>query len=107
VPITALMAGARLPEFADLYVRPAWMRDGLCREYPELVFVPSTRTIDASAVEICRRCAVRPECLRFAIDGDEVGVWGGTSEVERRSARRHGRSVAEVIARADEVIGAP
>jgi hypothetical protein len=31
---------------------------------------------------------VRPECLAFAIDNDERGVWGGTSEAERRAMRR-------------------
>ena len=39
----------------------------------------------AQAKAICARCRVRPECLRFALATREAhGVWGGTSEEERR-----------------------
>jgi len=37
----------------------------------------------------CRRCEVAEPCLRWAIDsGQDTGVWGGTSEEERRTLRR-------------------
>ena len=37
------------------------------------------------AKAICLSCPVNTECLDFAIGGLELpGIWGGTSEVERR-----------------------
>jgi WhiB family redox-sensing transcriptional regulator len=36
-------------------------------------------------------CAVRRECLEYALTTKEpYGIWGGLTEVERR-ARQHGR----------------
>jgi WhiB family redox-sensing transcriptional regulator len=41
------------------------------------------------AKSYCRRCEVAEPCLRWAIDsGQDTGVWGGTSEEERRTLRR-------------------
>jgi WhiB family redox-sensing transcriptional regulator len=68
--------------------RPKWQRDGLCLEHPELSWFPSKGQPTAPAKAVCSRCLVRPECLAFAIDNDERGVWGGTSEAERRAMRR-------------------
>jgi WhiB family redox-sensing transcriptional regulator len=43
----------------------------------------------ASAKAICWRCPVRLECLAEALREPDVrGVWGGTSERERRAMRR-------------------
>ncbi|MEY3640570.1 MAG: hypothetical protein RLZZ199_375, partial [Actinomycetota bacterium] len=39
--------------------------------------------------ETCNQCTVKIECLQFAIDtNQDSGVWGGTSEEERRALRR-------------------
>ena len=41
------------------------------------------------AKQVCRRCKVLDDCLRWAIDsGQDAGVWGGMSEDERRSLKR-------------------
>lgn len=41
---------------------------------------------------ICARCPITDECLEFALDaGEHFGVWGGTSERERRQIRRQRR----------------
>lgn len=46
-------------------------------------------TDDRPARAICAGCPVKTECLDFALDGgDHHGVFGGTSERERRSLRR-------------------
>lgn len=37
------------------------------------------------AKAICSVCPVRVPCLEFAINGDERGIWGGTTEFERRN----------------------
>ena len=41
-------------------------------------------------VAICDRCPVQAECLTDALDHDDVGVRGGTTEEQRRFMR--GRS---------------
>jgi len=39
------------------------------------------------ALRICRTCPVRDECLAHALDADEHGIWGGTTEAERRAMK--------------------
>ncbi len=45
------------------------------------------------AKEVCGTCPVVQECLEFAITtNQEYGIWGGTSEEERRVLRREWRA---------------
>lgn len=76
----------------------AWRSRAACSEIdPDLFFPvgvtgPAVAQI-ASAKAVCAGCSVQPECLEFAIaTNQEYGVWGGTSEEERRSLRRAWRS---------------
>jgi WhiB family redox-sensing transcriptional regulator len=40
------------------------------------------------AKQVCAGCPVRAPCLEWALgSGQEAGVWGGTSEDERRALR--------------------
>jgi WhiB family redox-sensing transcriptional regulator len=72
-----------------------WRDHAACRhEDPELFFPIGTsgpallQTEQAKAV--CRRrCPVQEQCLQWALDtGQAIGVWGGTSENERRTLKR-------------------
>ncbi len=107
-PIGALMVGAaELPEFDDLFQRPGWMRDALCREYPALEFVPTVRTIDPECVEVCRKCLFRLECLDYAIGRpSEVGCWGGSTDNQRVRGRLERLTAVELIERVDRPPGA-
>lgn len=67
-------------------IRPAWMRDALCREHPEVSFFPELGESAEPAKSVCARCAVSVECLAYAIEHREDGVWGGTTARTRRSA---------------------
>lgn len=71
----------------DVLVRPAWTRDALCIEFPEVEFFPERGESTAPAKEVCARCTVRDECLEFGLH-EHSGVWGGTSERQRREIRR-------------------
>lgn len=71
-----------------------WRLDAACRDSAPELFFPIGATglaleqIDA-AKAVCTRCVVRDECLEFALEtNQEAGVWGGTSEDERRHLRR-------------------
>src|SRR5207237_8553548 len=70
-----------------------WRHEAACREVdPELFFPignsgPALLQIE-EAKQVCRRCTVMEECLRWAIEsGQDAGVWGGMSEDERRGLR--------------------
>ncbi len=71
-----------------------WRDRALCRETdPELFFpVGTTGTAlnqIAQAKQVCGQCAVRIECLEFALaTNQDSGIWGGLSEEERRAIRR-------------------
>ncbi len=73
-----------------------WRHHALCRdEDPELFFPIGTTGPAAAQVEeaklVCARCTVTQDCLDWALDsGQDSGVWGGTSEDERRALKRSG-----------------
>ena len=49
---------------------------------------PAVDQIEA-AKRVCRSCEVQEPCLDFALaTNQESGVWGGTSEEERRKLRK-------------------
>lgn len=70
------------------YNRPSWQRDALCIEYPNLPWHPERGQSVEAALQVCGRCAVREECLAFAMaDASLLGVLGGTSYKTRRARR--------------------
>lgn len=92
--IVALMAAGEPADVIPRLVgRPAWMDSGLCRSHPGSWWFSGGRAERACAVEVCGRCAVKVQCLAFALDlsgrSRVVGIWGGTDEGERR--RMEGR----------------
>lgn len=70
-----------------------WWSQAACQSAdPELFFPISA--LDATARDvvrakaICARCGVRPQCLAHAMEsGPLQGIWGGTTEAERRRLR--------------------
>ena len=71
-----------------------WRRDAICRDTDPDLFFPVGTTGNAlvqieKARQVCHECAVRVECLEFALaTNQDAGIWGGTSEEERRVIRR-------------------
>lgn len=63
---------------------------GACRGLPDEIFFPpyDSDSANATAKAVCATCPVRAECLDWAMQYDEVGVWGGTGEADRRSLDR-------------------
>lgn len=71
-----------------------WREQAACRSTdPELFFpVGSTGPVleeIQAAKAVCARCPVSQACLQFALDtNQDTGIWGGTTEEERRRLRR-------------------
>lgn len=88
--LAALMADVPVIPVGMRYMKPSWMRDALCLEHPEVSFFPGRGESVAPAKGVCSSCIVRDECLAYALDiGWTVfGIWGGTSESERKRLRR-------------------
>jgi WhiB family transcriptional regulator, redox-sensing transcriptional regulator len=67
-----------------------WWQSAACRTVdPEMFFPVSTlgpgRDDIARAKAVCAACRVRRQCLQFALATHQAhGVWGGTTEEERR-----------------------
>lgn len=68
-----------------------WRLDAACRFADPDLFFPIGTTGPAvpqvaEARRICHGCPVRAACLDWALRHDQVhGVWGGTTEEERRA----------------------
>ena len=66
-----------------------------CRGVDAELFYPDRGVSTAEAKDVCKRCPVRAACLEFAlVNVEKFGIWGGTSERERRRLRRE-RGIAE------------
>lgn len=71
-----------------------WRDNAACRDTdPDLFFPigttgPAIDQID-SAKAVCLTCEAQDACLEFALaTNQESGIWGGTSEEERRRLRK-------------------
>lgn len=89
-----------------------WRHEALCQEEdPELFFPigdtgPALTQIE-QAKNICRRCPVTEACLRWALEsGQDSGVWGGMSEIERRELKRRGKGTSPAAPQAQLEQGA-
>jgi len=72
-----------------------WMAHGLCRDHAPGMFFPSDGVGVDKARRICGECPVKEECREYALTYRiEHGVWGGTSERERRRILRDRRLAA-------------
>ena len=69
-----------------------WMRRGNCREEPPSLFFPNDGAGVDVARQLCATCPVKEPCLEYALRNRiDHGVWGGTSERERRRILRQRR----------------
>jgi WhiB family redox-sensing transcriptional regulator len=72
----------------------SWRNEALCRDTDPDLFFPVGTTGPAlaqieNAKAVCRQCPAQTACLEFALStNQDTGIWGGTSEEERRKLRR-------------------
>ena len=69
-------------------LHPDWHAEAACVDTPTSWWFPTRGERTDQAKAICAGCAVKTECLAAALDrGEKFGIWGGTSERERRRLR--------------------
>jgi WhiB family redox-sensing transcriptional regulator len=78
--------------------RAEWTADANCRGVDPEIFMftddtrlpAGARKLEA-ALKFCHACDVQAECLAYALNNNEIGVWGGKTEFQRRRIRRQHR----------------
>lgn len=81
-----VQAGHRLPPAED------WKSRAACHSLIEFFYPPRGERAqererrETRAKEVCARCAVRSQCLEYALEHREAdGIWGGLTEKERKA----------------------
>lgn len=76
----------------------SWRQNAACRDTnPDLFFPvgttgPAIEQIEA-AKAVCMQCEAINDCLEYALaTNQDSGIWGGTSEEERRKIRRENQA---------------
>jgi len=69
-----------------------WKEQAACAGYPNSLFFPGPETTERNierAQGVCAVCPVAKECLQYAFETNQrSGIWGGTTEDQRKSLRR-------------------
>lgn len=71
-----------------------WRRHAACRDTDPDLFFPVGTTGPAieqieNAKAVCGECDAKADCLEYALaTNQDSGIWGGTSEEERRQLRK-------------------
>ncbi len=64
----------------------------ICAQVDPEIFFPDpdfpTGVSPLTAKALCLGCDFRTQCLSYALTHDVIGVWGGTTGIERRRLRR-------------------
>lgn len=63
----------------------SWIERALCAESDPSIFLGGVENSHKLAISTCNRCPVKTDCLDFALkNGEDNGIWGGTTPAERR-----------------------
>ena len=98
-----------LPELTLQEIEHDWRHGAACRQGSGVIEVvdiffggenlnrsvneTERKMLTRAARVVCGRCAVREMCLAYALEHKEAGIWGGTTEEERKAMRRNMTSV--------------
>ena len=84
-----------------------WQDAARCAEVDSDIFFPPKGGSTRPAKLVCRGCEVRELCLQFALEHEDIcrhGIWGATTERERRRIKRE--RAAEAASRKSEGLAA-
>jgi len=71
-----------------------WKDRAACNGKQELFFSDHKQTVVQQAKLVCGECPVRAQCLAYALENTEIGIWGGYTANERRMMLRANRKEA-------------
>ena len=83
--------------------KESWMLDAACSFKNSDLFFPVGSSMKAlkqsnEAIAICNECPVKIDCLEYAINtNQDSGIWGGTTEEERKNLRRQYKKTGFLI----------
>jgi len=67
----------------------SWQADARCVQADPEIFFPERGGSSRAARAVCNECPVLEQCLQYALQNrEQFGIWGGTSERERRKLRK-------------------
>jgi WhiB family redox-sensing transcriptional regulator len=87
---------------------PDFDGQALCAQVDPDLWFPNQGESTREAKRICKGyddvpgCPVINQCLKWALENGETGVWGGTSEFERRRLNGRSRAVWRPISHGSE-----
>lgn len=87
-----------------------WRSQATCRDTDPELFFPVGTTGQAllqiaKAKSVCCQCPVHTQCLEFALEtNQDTGIWGGTSEEERRQMRREAAARSRAMRNAQQAL---
>jgi WhiB family redox-sensing transcriptional regulator len=60
---------------------------------PELFFPEKTASPSEvrAALNVCNECTFKTPCLEYALKSSVIGIWGGTTDMQRKSLKRKRR----------------
>jgi WhiB family redox-sensing transcriptional regulator len=80
--IPIVMPGSATPSLDE------WNARGLSVGADPEIFFPSHGDLGTEACQICASCDVRGDCLKYATEADEFGIWAGLDQQQRRALRK-------------------
>lgn len=88
------VGGHQRNPLAEIAQPPEWMREGACVGADPDMWFPPKHASNQTARHICSDCPVRLTCLRYSLDHNETGIWGGTTDYQRQQMKRHDTTAA-------------
>lgn len=78
-----------------------WKSRGNCVGEPAYLFYVRSAAVEEKGRAICQGCPVLDECFLYALQHNEVGIWGGLTEDERKKIKVaslvQGKPVTELL----------
>jgi len=94
IPSMAERAAKKVAASPNTSMDPGWRTGAACCDTnPDLFFPVGTTGLAIEQIDeaklVCMGCPAQVPCLEFALrTNQDTGIWGGTSEEERRHLRR-------------------
>lgn len=69
--------------FESLPAPGSWADRALCKGRTDEFFLYGPGQVPRKLRELCAACPVQEDCLSYALEHNPIGIWAGTSWLER------------------------